>query len=359
LAPEDVVDRVNNDIHSFLLDIRSTEDFERWRIPGSTNLPITSDLLNGDFSELAGFLDSIPDDSEVVVICANGDVSGLATEYLCENGFTAVTMKGGMDQWNNVHYSRRINEYVVQVDRMGTGCLSYIIHSDGEAVIVDPTLVIEKYKQIVDALDVEITSVIDTHTHTDHVSGAVELSEELDIPYYLHPDDRGFVSSSALVDGDVHTFGQCRIEVTHTPGHTPGSICLYINDELLITGDTLFLNGVGRPDLNGSVPSVQTAVESLFESLTHLQQYPDDTIICPGHYASAKISRPISGILDEVIESQSLITENSKIEFIDKVSSDLPEASSDYSHIKQVNRGEQEFSNDDDVDCYLNSYANR
>lgn len=166
--------------------------------------------------------------------------------------------------------------------------------STGECVLVDPAYAVKELVDLVGIDDMTVTGVLVTHYHPDHVGGSMmghsiegiaELLDHVDCPIHVHHDEVEWVTKSTNVtadhlvghdSGDVLTVGGVDISLVHTPGHTPGSQCFFV-DERLIAGDTLFLEGCGRTDLPGSDPA------KMVESLRRLAEVPDTTILFPGH----------------------------------------------------------------------------
>jgi glyoxylase-like metal-dependent hydrolase (beta-lactamase superfamily II) len=164
----------------------------------------------------------------------------------------------------------------------------------GECVLVDPAYAVEELVDLVGADGMTVTGALATHYHPDHVGGSMmghsiegiaELLEHVDCPVHVQRDEVEWVMKSTNVSadhlvghdsGDVVTVGGIEISLVHTPGHTPGSQCFFVDDRL-IAGDTLFLEGCGRTDLPGSDPV------KMFESLRRLAEVPDSTILFPGH----------------------------------------------------------------------------
>ena len=150
--------------------------------------------------------------------------------------------------------------------------------------------------------NVSINYVIDTHIHADHYSGGRKLAELAGAPYCLHEADQGTVKFdfTALHDGQVLELGNVKLEVLHTPGHTADSICLLVTDMrrgeapwFVITGDTLFVGAVGRPDLAGKEVEMAGV---LYDSLHHkLLTLADDVEIFPGHQAGSACGAGLSG----------------------------------------------------------------
>jgi len=147
-----------------------------------------------------------------------------------------------------------------------------------------------------------IAHVIDTHVHADHYSGGLELARRAHSPYYLHESNRGRVSFdfSPLSDGQRLEAGNVLVDVLHTPGHTPDSICLLVRDLrrgdapwFIITGDTLFVGAVGRPDLAGREREMAAQLhDTLHQRLLTL---PAELEIYPGHQAGSACGAGLSG----------------------------------------------------------------
>jgi glyoxylase-like metal-dependent hydrolase (beta-lactamase superfamily II) len=172
----------------------------------------------------------------------------------------------------------------------------------GEAVAIDPAYDIPGLLEILEADGMRLTGALATHYHPDHVGGSMmgyeiagvrELLAAAPVPIHVQADEVPWVlrttelAESDLVahrSGDTVMVGEIPIELIHTPGHTPGSQCFFV-DGCLVSGDTLFLEGCGRTDLPGGDAA------KLYESLTtKLAKIPDDAVLFPGHLYSAEPS---------------------------------------------------------------------
>lgn len=173
----------------------------------------------------------------------------------------------------------------------------------GEAVAIDPAYDIKGLLDVLAADDMRLVGALATHYHADHVggdmmgyqiSGVRELLTLNPVPVHVQADEAPWVqrvTGAGLGDlvqhgsGDVVEAGGVRIELIHTPGHTPGSQCFFVDGRYLVSGDTLFLEGCGRTDLPGGDAA------QLYDSLTQkLAKVPDDAILFPGHLYSAEPS---------------------------------------------------------------------
>ncbi|MDL5360468.1 MBL fold metallo-hydrolase [Halalkalicoccus sp. NIPERK01] len=353
--PSEAARRVKEDDYEdlFVLDVRNEDDYEEWRIPGSTNVPAYDELLEHDYSTLEARLDELPKDEEIAVVCVAGVTSARAAEFLREHGFDARSIDDGMNGWGRVHRRYDVEGVggVVQIVRPGTGCVSYIASDDGEAVVVDPSQYVDRYLNAADEYGLKIVGVVDTHAHADHVSGARRLAGELDVPYYLHGDDVGDLDGvTELEEGDDIAVGNRDLEVLHTPGHTPGSVSLRFGDAL-VSGDTLFLRSVGRPDLeDGDEEAVREAANQLFDSLDRLTDLEDGTVVLPGHFSDDEI-RPLATELGELREETtnellSYVEDDDETAFVETIVESLADEPANYNEIKRINWGRQQPDGD-------------
>jgi hydroxyacylglutathione hydrolase len=180
------------------------------------------------------------------------------------------------------------------------GCASYLIASEetGEAVVVDPAFAIEQYLEEAERWSARITRVVETHNHADHVSGHGRLALEHGVPVAIHPLAEPAYPFDPIEDGDELRVGDVTLRVLHTPGHRPEHCAICVADELVLTGDSLFVGDAARPDL--AVGAAEGA-EGLFHSLRRLAELPEGVAVYPGHVAgslcgSAMSSDPSSTI---------------------------------------------------------------
>lgn len=166
-------------------------------------------------------------------------------------------------------------------------------HSSNRIAVVDPAWEIPKVIALTQHQGCQITDVLLTHSHHDHTNGLSDVLNSYDAQVHLLKAEAQFWEAqpnkpTLHYDGDTIELGKTQIKVWHTPGHTPGSTCYYL-DGHLITGDTLFVFGCGRCDLQGSDP------EQMYASLTKLgTKLPPQTIIHPGHHYAHKPSSTIA-----------------------------------------------------------------
>lgn len=184
----------------------------------------------------------------------------------------------------------------------GLGCASYIVgcEAQGVAAVIDPDREVQKYLDTAASRGLKITHIIETHLHADHVSGNTDLAARTGADIYVHEAGGAEYKHKPLKHDEVIELGNIRLQVMHTPGHTPESITLLISDLtraeepwLALTGDTLFVGDIGRPDLVGVEAARGLAGsmhESLFEKILPLN---DSLLIYPGHGAGSLCGKSI------------------------------------------------------------------
>lgn len=332
----------------FLLDVRNREDYEEWPIEGSHNVPIYDELLDEDFSGLEAALDEIPRDREVAIMCVAGVTSARAADFLRDRGYQARSVTDGMRGWGRVHVAQEIPgvEGVTQVIRPGTGCVSYVVVDRGEALVVDPSQYVDEYRGIAAERDLEIVGAVDTHAHADHISGGRGLADAFDVPYYLPERDGGELTDyTPFGEPDSIPVGDRELAVIETPGHTPGSVSLRL-DGVLFSGDTLFVESVGRPDLeDADEAAIRDAAGELFESLGRLADLPDDTVVLPGHY-SDESEQPLATTVYHLREHNELFGLSERETFIDRILESLSDTPANYQQIKRINWGKEPLTED-------------
>jgi glyoxylase-like metal-dependent hydrolase (beta-lactamase superfamily II)/rhodanese-related sulfurtransferase len=268
----------------FVLDVRPLSQREEWKIPGSHYVDAYKRLNEGDESILNEI--DIPENTKVVTVCAAGRTSQIASNALRKKGIEAYSLEGGMKSWSkswNTSEMQFDNFEVLQIRRTGKGCLSYIISSNKEAIVIDASLPIEIYQKLVQQYKLKVKFVAETHIHADHLSRSREVAEYFQMPLYLPNRNRvEFLHSKILAD-TVFPIGSIKLNTIQTPGHTKESVSFYIEDKIVFTGDTLFTNGVGRPDLKADEEESRSKSIQLYHSLKKLLSLADEVIILPAH----------------------------------------------------------------------------
>jgi hydroxyacylglutathione hydrolase len=230
-----------------------------------------------------------------------------------------------------------------------TGCAAYLFGcgSLAKCAVVDAHEEdLDAYVAFAASKGMRITHVIDTHVHADHRSGGPALAKKVGAPYCLHASADVALPFEPLVDGQEIEFGNTRAKVVHTPGHTPESISLVVTDLrrgtdpwFVLTGDTLFVGAVGRPDLPGHARrNAGELHDSIHDKLLTL---PGDVEVYPGHFSGSLCGAGMSGKPSSTIAFErrwNLLLGKSREEFVDALS-DVPPKPDAMEQILRINRG--------------------
>lgn len=333
-----------------VLDIRRAEDRAEWAIPGSLHVPAYDALKAHDPNALAGV--NLPADRPVVTICGAGVTSLTAAEQLRARGFEALSLTGGMKAWSLAWNSAEVpvtgsQAQVIQVRRTGKGCLSYLIGSRDSAAVIDAALEPEIYLDLAQRYGWNITAILDTHIHADHLSRARRLAEQSGATLYLPDQERATFSFSPLRDGDALTIGLARLVTLHTPGHTLESTSYLLDNQALFSGDTLFLAGVGRPDLEASPAETRQRAHLLYHSLQRLLTLSPETLILPGHTSEpiAFDGQPVVASLAEVQQRVELLSAP-ETDFVEALLARIPPTPPNHHPIVTLNESGATFEGD-------------
>jgi len=351
----------------FVFDVRNEDEYEGWKIEGSAPLPMVNvpyyemlevddhdDVVDSfvDFLE-RGWVERLPKDKPVLAVCAKGDTSEFVAQAMRQLDFDAFNLEGGTKAWGDFYDVRVVEESVersvYQVARPARGCLSYVVASDGKGVIIDPLRHIDHYTQLAESKGFEISLILDTHGHADHISGAPALIEATEAPYFLHPYDGihpidvlpAKIPYDFLEDGLEFSVGSVEILTLHIPGHTLGNVAYLLDDRYLFTGDSIFVESIARPDLGGRG---DTWAPIHYQSLRMLLELPDEMVVLPAHFSSLKEENDqglFAAPLGELKQQNEglLMVQKSEEEFVEYILSSLPEFPEEYIDIKRVNAG--------------------
>ena len=301
-------------------------------------------------TDLAGT--GIASDLPAVVVCGHGNDSRVVGAHLRTLGLDARSLRGGMAAYMNLAIERALTpppslDRLVQFDRIGKGALAYLLVSDCEALVIDPPRDFAPLLDAVRAAGARVIGVADTHVHADYISGAPALARATGATYWLHPSDSSYaydgtpgrLEYSPLADGGTLRVGRCELAVQHTPGHTEGSTSLLAGDALAFSGDFVFVESIGRPDLGERAGQW---AEKLWQSLEAAKRsWPAGALVLPAHYSSERERRPdrsIGAPFGELLRTNTALTISDRDEFLAWAGkpSAFPES---YRLIKAINVG--------------------
>jgi glyoxylase-like metal-dependent hydrolase (beta-lactamase superfamily II)/rhodanese-related sulfurtransferase len=284
-----------------ILDVRNPDAFARWHIEGRNSLEVRNIPYYAFLEDEDAAIAQLSPAREVLVVCAKEGSSQYVAELLRERSLAANYLEGGIVSWGHLYDTRDIVSAswgrIAQIARPARGDLSFALISDGQAAVIDPLRHTEHYLRVVAEAGARLTRIFDTHVHADHISGGPRLSQETGAPYYVHPYDAihtidmlpARIGYAPLADRQVFHVGQLKVSVIWYPGHTLGQVNYLAEapdgSRYLFTGDGIFLQSFGRPDLGGKG---EAWTPMLYDSMTrrlppHLS---DATLILPAHFAA-------------------------------------------------------------------------
>jgi glyoxylase-like metal-dependent hydrolase (beta-lactamase superfamily II) len=222
----------------------------------------------------------------------------------------------------------------------------------GEAAVVDATRHVDRFEVVAAEAGLTIEHVLDTHVHADHISGGRELADRLDVPYHL-----GEVAAERdvayeyepVADGDTIELGDVELTALHTPGHTSEIVTYLVDDEVLLSADTLFVESVGRTELQFGDAEAATGAELLYESLHDtILELPEETRVLPGHvsvtadgrYEVASPGEPIAARLGDLRSDLDLLGLDRE-PFVARLTDQTPEKPPNYERVIAINTGRE------------------
>ena len=332
---------LDSDTNLFLLDVREPDEVKEWFIPGVHNIPL------GDLDRRIG---EVPSDKQLIVICAKGARALQGSQTLSDHGLSSAVLEGGMGAWASTYDQVEANfsgATVVQVRRRGKGCLSYVVGAGERAVIIDPSLNTALYQEITKSHGWTIDFIVDTHLHADHISGARQLREITGAKLYLSPHDPFTFEFEPLSDGQELRLADgvsLDVSAVSVPGHTEGSTMYKLGNSAVFTGDTLFLESVGRPDL---AEQAEAFAQNLFTSLhERILPLPDDVLIFPAHYGQeVEVSHGqfVAKKLGELRSKLPALVLN-EADFVSWAVSSVTDRPPNYQEIVRINAGQKVLS---------------
>lgn len=346
----------------FILDVRNTDAFEDWKIDGHKfeylNIPYF-ELLDG----VEEILPKIPTDKDILVVCAKEGSSIMVAEMLAEEGLNVGYLEGGMKSWSMYLEPIKVGDLanggeLYQFVRLGKGCLSYMAISEGEAAIIDAVRFTEVFTKFAEEKGVKIKHVFDTHLHADHISGGRHIAAATGATYYLPPKDAEEVvfEYEPLTDGLTIKLGASEIEVgaMYSPGHTIGSTSFVIDGTYLLTGDILFIDSIGRPDLAGLA---EDWVGDLRETLyARYRTLAEDLIVLPAHFMiieELNEDGTVAKRLGDLFAENHGLNVDDEEQFRQMVTNNLPPQPNAYQEIRHVNMGKITPNNDEQTEMEI------
>ncbi len=348
---EDLFEWVTTAGNEFLLlDVRVNEKFDRFKVEGLF-LP---DMVNVPYVEFVEHEEEsvakVPAAEKVRIVCAREGSARYVAEILVNHGFKDVRfLEDGIKTWGNMLAPKLVASVdgykLFQFIRPGKASCSYGLISNDEMVLFDPSRNVDFYQSFAENNGARIIKSFETHLQADYISGSKQIAADRGAHVLGHENDfkDATFKYQKIVDDQVYSFskGGPEIKALHMPGHTPGSTSYLIDNKYLITGDTVFILSIGRPDLGGKAEEWS---KLLYHTLkTKIMELEDDLVILPGHYmdwSEANPSRVFSDTLGNIKNKNSdIYSISTETEFIGFIKNNMRPQPEVYAEIRKVNAG--------------------
>ncbi len=335
-----------------VLDTRRPADAEAWALsyPNVTvvNVPFT------EFVEDGQPVESIPEgvpEGPLVVSCAEGITSRFVGEFLTAVGREDIeVLVDGMEGWARLYAGTPVSKTdttaeIIQYHRPSSGCLGYVVVDGDEAAVIDPLRAFtDRYREDAASRGATLTYAVDTHVHADHISGvhALGASESTTPVMPAGAVDRGLAAEARLIEPGEHlTVGDTEIEAVSLVGHTTEMTGYRVGD-VLMTGDSLFIDGIARPDLEDP-EEAHEAAGRIYDTLEWLVEEPADTLVAPGHLTLETARKHKAPYVDRLGEVRSRLRgfDLDRDGFIDFLLSSMPPRPNNFEEIIAINLGQQ------------------
>jgi glyoxylase-like metal-dependent hydrolase (beta-lactamase superfamily II) len=348
---EDLFQWVTTEGNEFLLlDVRVNEEFDRFKVEG----PFLSDMVNVPYVEFVEHekesVAKVPAAEKVRIVCAKEGSARYVGEILQNNGFKDVRyLEGGIKTWGNMLIPKSVtsdNRYrLYQFIRPGKASCSYGVICDDEMILFDPSRNVHFYLDFAKRNGARIIRSFETHLQADFISGSKQIAADSGAQILGHENDfkDATFNYQKIIDHQVYAFSKDgpQTKALHMPGHTPGSTSYLVDDKYLITGDTVFILSIGRPDLGGKAEEWS---KLLYHTLkTKIAALDDGLVILPGHYMDWREANP-SQIFSDTLgnikkENSAIYGISSETQFIDWIKDHMRPQPEVYAEIRKVNAG--------------------
>jgi glyoxylase-like metal-dependent hydrolase (beta-lactamase superfamily II)/rhodanese-related sulfurtransferase len=371
IKPNELKKKIDKEEDIFILDVRDHEEHKSWKISYDKHhdsLVIPIDDLSSPQS-----LEQIPKDKEIVAFCARGNRSMSAAKMLSKHGYKVKSVEGGLAGWNTVYDVALVTDKnssidIWQIRRVSKGCISYLVASshNKNAIVIDATCEVDNaISNIISENSLKLTKVVDTHIHADHLSGSTRLTKRYGSVIYLsslegyntkNNNIHGLNFQLISNDDAIKIDEEFILEAIHTPGHTNGSISLKLkkrtdnfveegnnpikknqnNNLYIFVGDTIFVNGIGRPDLHNKT---EEFAHQLFNTYHQkILNLPKETIVLPAHYSEAfEHEKPVYETIKSIHQNIDLLSVP-EVEFVKFVTDNIPPRPTNYEKIISINK---------------------
>lgn len=357
-----------------VLDVRNEKDFSRFQVES----PYPFNMLNVsyyDFMEIEEeSVAKVPKGQAIRIVCAKEGSAKYVGEILVKHGFEDVRyLTGGIKTWGNLLVPRIVHDkdgfQLYQFIRPGKASCSYGICTDTEMMLVDPSRNIDFYIDFAKEKGCKIIKTFESHLQADYIAGSRQIAESTGAEFFGGIDFDGTkTGAKSVTDQEVHNFsnGGPDVKILLTPGHTPGSLTFIIDDTYMLSGDTVFIQSVGRPDLGGQVDQWAAL---LYNTLQEVAKLDDSLLVLPGHYmdwSEADEDLIFCLTFRQVKDRNKDVFAMDETAFIQYIKDNMREQPPEYALIRLANANTEQYDNEkqEELDlgkneCAATAYAKK
>lgn len=339
-----------------VLDVRNKVDFGRFKVESPYSFAIQN-ISYFDFMEIEDeCVAKVLNNKPVRIVCAKEGSAKFVAEILDKHGFKDVGyLEGGIKSWGNLLVPVLLNPgeayQFYQFIRPGKASSSYGLQNGIELMLFDPSRNTDFYLDFAKRNKCTLIKTFETHLQADYIAGSRSLKEKTGADFLGNTNDfsGAKIDYTALQDGAIYNFAQPgpAVQCVFTPGHTPGSTSFIIDDKYMITGDTIFIQSIGRPDLGGQVEAWS---DKLFETIQQIKEYKDDMIILPGHYMSWEEANDKLAFVSTMAETKAFNKDiyaiKDKANFLNFIKINMRKQPDEYAMIRLINANLEQVDDD-------------
>ena len=358
---EELFEWVTGEGHDFtLLDVRNNEEFGRFKVEG----PQLSKMLNVPYMEFiekeeeSVALVQVPKEERIRIVCAKEGSAKYVAEILVKNGWQDVRyLEEGIKSWGDMLAPKLVASEsgykLYQFIRPGKASCSYGLIYEDEMAVFDPSRNVQFYQNFAREQGARIIKTFETHLQADYISGSQQIFSGTGAQIVGHENDFKAATFEYKSPNDQEVFkfskGGPEIQAIHMPGHTPGSTSYLIDGKYMVTGDTVFILSIGRPDLGGMAEDWS---KLLYNTLKRkIAELNDDLLILPGHYiewAEANSQQIFVDTLGSIKNKNAAIYGiDNEDEFVRFIKDNMRKQPDEYADIRKVNAGLLEVDDED------------
>lgn len=357
-----------------VVDVRNNKEFSKFMIEG----PYPFTLLNIPYFDFMEFeeecIAKLPAGSKIRIVCAKEASAKYVAEIIQRNGFNDVGyLHGGINTWGNLLvpnlFTITDRYQIYQFIRPGKASCSYGLIAGNEILFFDPSRNVDFYLDFAQEKNVRIDKTFETHLQADYIAGSRMIAERTGAEFLANENDfsGSIIKYTKLENYKTYCLssGGPEVRAIFTPGHTPGSTTYLIDNKYLITGDTVFIRSIGRPDLGGKAEEWATL---LFATMKEIKKMDPRLIVLPGHFMNwdeTDNQLIFECSLGEAIDRNESIYDIDTVEgFIEFIKANMRPQPEEYNKIRRINANleqvDEEEQNTLDIgknECAASTYA--